>query len=81
MDGVSQCMGWVTGSVGEWMRWVDGCVVGECTDVYGWMDDCMHGCLSVCVRLLLVVDLLGRWRGVKPVSLSAVGPLAWLNLP
>jgi len=48
---------------------------------YGWMDDCMHGCLSVCVGFLLVVDLLGLWRGVKPVSLSAVGPLAWLNLP
>src|SRR6218665_2357661 len=31
---------------------------------YGWMDDCMHGCLSVCVRFFLVVDLLGLWRGV-----------------
>jgi len=36
MDGVSEWMGWVTGSVGEWMGWVDGCVVGECTDV--WLD-------------------------------------------
>src|SRR6218665_500734 len=38
----------------------------------GWMDNWMHGWLSVVV-CLLVVDLLGLWRGVKPVSLSAGG--------
>ena len=34
----------------------------------GWRDDWMHGWLKVCVGCLLVVDLLGLWRGVKPVS-------------
>src|SRR6218665_1572780 len=45
-----------------WGGWMDVWWVSVWT--YGWMDDCMHGCLSVCVRFLLVVDLLGPWRGV-----------------
>jgi len=35
----------------------------------GGMDEWMHGWVNVCVGRLLVVDLLGLWRGVKPVSL------------
>src|SRR6218665_2162806 len=53
--------------VGEWMC---GRVYGR---MVGWMDDWMHGWLNVCVGCLLIVDLLGLWRGVKPVSLSAGG--------
>ena len=32
----------------------------------GLMDDWKHDWLNVCVGCLLVVDLLGIWRGVKP---------------
>src|SRR6218665_93194 len=51
---------------------MDGCKymwVSGRTD--GWVDGWMHGWLNVCVCVgcLLVVDLLGLWRGVKPVSL------------
>src|SRR6218665_3882103 len=36
-----------------------------------WMENLMHGWVNVCVDYLLVVDLLGLWRGAKPVSLWA----------
>ena len=42
--------GWVSGRTDDWM---DGWLDG-------WLDEC------VCVGCLLVVDLLGLWRGVKP---------------
>jgi len=35
----------------------------------------------VCVGCLLVLDLLGLWRGVKPRKPIDKGSLAWLNLP
>ena len=65
-----------------WMGWVNGCV-GEFTDVRldGWVGDWIRDWPNVCVGCLLVVDLLGLWRGVKPVSLSAGWPLAWIYLP
>ena len=40
-----------------------------CGRMVGRMDDLIHGWVNVCVGRLLVVDLLGLWRGVKPVSL------------
>ena len=36
VNGVSEWMEWVTDSVGECIGWMDGCVVGECTDI--WLD-------------------------------------------
>ena len=64
--------------------WVNECV-GECTDGWlnGWLIGCMVGWLNVCVVCLLVVglDLLGLWRGVKPRKPIGRGPLAWTYLP
>jgi len=51
--------GWMSGWMDVWMS----------ARMDGWMDDWMHDWVNVCVRFLLVVDLLGLWRGVKPVSL------------
>src|SRR6218665_2672987 len=65
----------MNGLVVEWM----------CGRVHGrkvrWVGDWVHDWMNACVRCLLVVDLLGLWRGVKPVSLSAGWPLAGIYLP
>ena len=71
--------GWMIVWLGEWMdEWVSGRTNGWKD---GRMDDWMHGWVNVCVGCLLVVDLLGLWRGVKPRKPIGRGPLAWLNLP
>src|SRR6218665_3346458 len=37
-----------------------------------WMNDWINFWVNVCVGCLLVVDLLGLWRGVKPVSQATI---------